>query len=206
MDYVITKSDGSEALYHHGIKGQRWGVRKYQNEDGSLTEAGKIRYEKILNKQEKNRQKMSNNSKRLNESLKEWDSIYSYKNAKTMRKKLLLPSEKKEIIEKNKKKKIRDKAMDEASTRIKNNKLAYKNARLEAKKDNNYKKTKEYYDIKKAYSHDLSNKILFGRKGAIKAGAMESAGYKKAGLLLIRNNINKIEYGLNYDKLAKKYG
>lgn len=28
-------------LYHHGIKGQRWGVRRYQNKDGSLTLAGK---------------------------------------------------------------------------------------------------------------------------------------------------------------------
>ena len=28
-------------LVHHGIKGQRWGVRRYQNEDGSWTEAGK---------------------------------------------------------------------------------------------------------------------------------------------------------------------
>ena len=28
-------------LYHHGIKGQRWGVRRYQNADGTLTEAGK---------------------------------------------------------------------------------------------------------------------------------------------------------------------
>lgn len=30
-------------LYHHGIKGQRWGVRRYQNPDGSLTEEGKRR-------------------------------------------------------------------------------------------------------------------------------------------------------------------
>lgn len=30
-------------LYHHGIKGQKWGVRRYQNEDGSLTNAGKKR-------------------------------------------------------------------------------------------------------------------------------------------------------------------
>lgn len=28
-------------LIHHGIKGQRWGVRRFQNEDGSLTSAGK---------------------------------------------------------------------------------------------------------------------------------------------------------------------
>lgn len=31
-------------LYHHGIKGQRWGVRRYQYTDGSLTPAGKKRY------------------------------------------------------------------------------------------------------------------------------------------------------------------
>ena len=28
-------------LYHHGIKGQRWGIRRYQNKDGSLTTAGR---------------------------------------------------------------------------------------------------------------------------------------------------------------------
>lgn len=31
-------------LYHHGIKGQKWGVRRYQNADGSLTEEGYQRY------------------------------------------------------------------------------------------------------------------------------------------------------------------
>ena len=31
-------------LYHHGIKGQKWGVRRFQNEDGSYTQAGRERY------------------------------------------------------------------------------------------------------------------------------------------------------------------
>lgn len=31
-------------IYHWGIKGMKWGVRRYQNADGSLTDAGKRRY------------------------------------------------------------------------------------------------------------------------------------------------------------------
>ena len=36
--------NNANELYHFGIKGQKWGVRRYQNEDGSLTPAGKKHY------------------------------------------------------------------------------------------------------------------------------------------------------------------
>ena len=50
MEYkIITASE----LYHHGIKGQKWGVRRYQNPDGQLTSAGKERYGKRIQKMEK---------------------------------------------------------------------------------------------------------------------------------------------------------
>lgn len=42
-----------EEIYHFGIKGQKWGVRRYQNADGTLTAAGEKRYAKQIQKAEK---------------------------------------------------------------------------------------------------------------------------------------------------------
>ncbi len=38
-------------LRHHGVKGQKWGVRRYQNKDGSLTAAGKRRRDEADDKE-----------------------------------------------------------------------------------------------------------------------------------------------------------
>ena len=40
-------------LYHFGIKGQKWGVRRYQNKDGTLTKAGAQRYKDEVNSKER---------------------------------------------------------------------------------------------------------------------------------------------------------
>lgn len=48
MTYAPSFIDQLDADYisHHGIKGQKWGIRRYQNADGSLTPRGQKRYNK----------------------------------------------------------------------------------------------------------------------------------------------------------------
>lgn len=63
-------------LMHHGIKGQKWGVRRFQNPDGTLTDAGKNRY---YTKDEYGRDVLNENGKKYNK--KQGEKVKSYKNA-----------------------------------------------------------------------------------------------------------------------------
>ena len=67
-------------LQHHGVKGMRWGVRRYQNEDGSLTNAGKKRDAKHL-------QRQANKLVRKNNKLfkKQTEAALAGKSAKSLR-------------------------------------------------------------------------------------------------------------------------
>lgn len=56
-------------LQHWGIKGMKWGVRRYQNKDGSLTELGRKR-EKEMNEKLKSAKKENETLRKENETLK----------------------------------------------------------------------------------------------------------------------------------------
>lgn len=55
-----------DTLMHHGIRGMKWGIRRYQNKDGSLTSAGRRRQRNnpfFIKRSKAKKQKESNNKK-----------------------------------------------------------------------------------------------------------------------------------------------
>lgn len=73
----MNNHNNSNELYHFGVKGMRWGVRRYQNKDGSLTTAGKKKYSDIEKRINQNNDKIraingktSNHKKDINDIAK----------------------------------------------------------------------------------------------------------------------------------------
>lgn len=68
-DYIITSNGnfiGEDELRHWGIKGMKWGVRRYQNADGTLTAAGKKRYSSSENVRDISTDELRKRVNRLN--------------------------------------------------------------------------------------------------------------------------------------------
>ena len=88
MPYIINSGE----LYHHGVKGQKWGVRRYQNADGTLTEKGKARLAKYQSKQIKAVNKayrpiLKSTQKHVDLELKKFDNLdFSDKSEKNQKK------------------------------------------------------------------------------------------------------------------------
>ena len=94
MSYIlITNSDGVSLslvhadnegahLAHHGVKGQRWGVRRFPNPDGSLTEKGKRRIKTLQGKSDKlDAKKAKLNSPKNRVKLSQYQSLSADRHA-----------------------------------------------------------------------------------------------------------------------------
>ena len=84
-DFIIVNTD--DYLEHHGILGQKWGVRRYQNKDGSLTEKGKKRANEIKEKEDKKFEKINKKYNKLLE--KAGDEDYKKKYAEEWKEKAI---------------------------------------------------------------------------------------------------------------------
>lgn len=76
-------------IYHHGIKGQKWGVRRYQEENGTLTSSDRRRYADAIEKSEKKedgKPSSSNSKKKSIQSKKKVSSANSKKSKSNLKK------------------------------------------------------------------------------------------------------------------------
>lgn len=73
---VIAKMDDKKEIYHHGVLGQKWGVRRYQNIDGSLTDAGQRRYKHLNNMSTDEISKRTLDAQRRTKAIADYKKVY----------------------------------------------------------------------------------------------------------------------------------
>ena len=153
-------------LQHHGIKGQKWGVRKYQNEDGSLTPAGEKRYAK-LDKKIGRVEALKNTNKKVTDARNayadQWLANKNYKAGSKREARLTRKAENR-------------KQLNNADLKYTETVNDFRVAKLKAKKDPSYKNSREYTKLKTKYGQQMTDTFMLGRGGATRIKYLEGKG------------------------------
>ena len=103
----------SDELCHYGIRGMRWGIRRYQNPDGTLTEAGRKRVSKLHDSNSRLTERLDKLTKRMEFQTRKYANSISKANQKAAE--------------------LRVKEYGLFTTKAKADKLEYKASKLEAR-------------------------------------------------------------------------
>ena len=167
-----------DELYHHGIKGQKWGVRRYQNADGTLTAAGKKREATSYHSTSIKSALARRSNEKVDKGFKDWaDNAKKRDNAIDLGKKAVAA---RMAYENNKS----DKSL----------KAAYKQANKEYKKALNQNTTYRKGVVKQEVGSDASRKYLSEAKKVKKQLALDPSNKelsKKYSDLMSKHDVER---------------
>ena len=156
-DYIIRIGE----LYHHGEIGMMWGIRRYQNKDGTLTAAGKKRYDKEMEKV-KEQQKILKNKEKTQAKL---DKLEAMKKDVADRKKGLKGDQEESVVKKtvkteNPKVKKRIKDMSDEELQAKIDRLALEKRYRDLMNEKNPPQSKEGKEFVKSVLKKSGENLL----------------------------------------------
>lgn len=189
--YYVVGYPLSDELYHYGTPRMHWGIRKYQNYDGTLTEAGKLRYRKYSDSQRSKAEKAKNKLEKVNAKLSDVTEI----ERKAKYEKARLENE---ITKKNERSERLQKRGDFMSSTFGLGELSYKGSQKAMKKAE--KITKKLENVKweaneaEKYRYKYENKVnhLMNKIGKYEANSTLYGDLSDKGI------------SKNYDKIQKR--